>query len=222
MMVSVIMIAWSNDAYRMKVLRQTLESYKAHTFMEHQWVIVDNGPAAQTDVIRTYHPDIHIIPRVNVGVAKARNLGARLATGDYLAFMDSDIGYFPHWLEKCVEALVKYPDRKLVASAVKNKPMCLKKYYAGKLDEYDLYTRCAGMAMVMRRETYETCGPFHERKTNVGHQWCSVMRANKYRFIHHPDWMGRHIARKPSYHYKKERFIPETGLWVPRIPKESK
>lgn len=211
---SIVLISWCPNDYRLKVLRQSLESLRAHTKRPHTLVVVDNGPQEQTHLIHEYNPDIHLINPVNRNVGPSRNQGAAATDSKYIAFVDNDIGYFPGWLDATIGVLEEYPDRRLVASAVKNHPMKLAKNRAGKLDHYDIYRRCAGMAMVMRRSTYDEAGGFHETKTNVGHQWCMAMKRHGYLFIHDPAWRGRHIARKASYHYKKQQFVPETGQWV--------
>ena len=221
---SIVMIAWSPNDYRMRIMRQSFASLKSHTHRDHLLVVVDNGPAEQTAFLNDQSIDVHIVNPVNLGVGKSRNLGAAASATDYIAFIDNDLGYFDGWLDASIEALEKYPDEKLIASAVKNKPMRLPKYDRGMLDEYTLHARCAGMAMVMRRTDYDAIGRFHEQKTNVGHQWCAAMKKRGYRFVHHPDWLGRHIGKVASYHYKKQQFDPATGLWLakqPRVLQES-
>jgi len=218
---AIVMIAWSPNGYRMKIMRQSFASLKAHTHRDHLLVVVDNGPIEQTDFLNDQSIDVHIVNPVNLGVGKSRNAGAAAAASsiDYIAFVDNDLGYFDGWLNACIETLEKYPDEKLIASPVKNKPMRLHKYDRGMLDEYTLHARCAGMAMVMRRTDYIAIGRFNERKSNVGHQFCAAAKKHGYRFIHHPDWTGRHIAKVPSYHYKKQQFDPVTGLWLAKKPK---
>jgi len=213
---SVVLISWSPNEYRRKLLQQSLASIREHTYMDHTLIVIDNGPIEQREIIKDAEPDIHIINDINKGVGVSRNQGARLTKSEFIAFVDSDIGYFPDWLAKCVGVLEEYPDRKLIASAVKNKPMRLPKYDRGPLGEYHLYGRCAGMAMVMRRSAYNEIGHFHELKTNVGHQFCAAAKRCGYMFVHHPEWAGRHLGRKSAYHYKKQQFLPETGEWVSR------
>lgn len=221
--VSVVLISWCPNDYRLKLLTQSLASLRAHTHVRYTLIVVDNGPDEQTQIIEDYSPDIHIINEINRGVGVSRNDGAAATDSTYLAFVDSDIGYFPGWLGKCIDALEAYPERELIASAVKNKPMRLSKYDKGTLGEYTLHERCAGMAMVMKRTVYEKLGRFHERKTNVGHCFCAAAKKRGVRFLHHPDWHGRHLGRKSAYHYKREVFDPATGLWTPKhLLQESK
>lgn len=215
---SVIMIAWSPNEHRMRVMQKTLKSLRKNTQKPYELIVVDNGPKEQTRLIAKYTPDKHIINPVNRNVGPSRNQGAAEATGDYLAFVDNDIIYFPNWLNRCIEALEQYPKRKLVATAVKTHPMKQAFNWYRELGEYQLYWRCAGMAMVMSRGAYEEVGPFEELRTNVGHQWCLRMRAKKYVFIHHPTWTGRHVGQT-SYHYKHQQWNAETGTWT---DKESK
>lgn len=211
---SVVLISWVPNAYRMKILRQSFASLKAHTQYPHVLVVVDNGPSEQTEFLKTQDIDVHVINGVNQGVGKSRNQGAKATQSEYIAFVDNDIGYFPGWLGKCIEALKTFDDRKLIATARKTHPMKQRKYHAGALGAYSLWMRCAGMCLVMKRDAWLEMGTWSEA-SNPGHRFCHTARAKGYRFLWHEQWTARHLAKRASYHYKKQVFQPQTGLWVP-------
>jgi glycosyltransferase involved in cell wall biosynthesis len=204
------MISWSPNDYRLNLLKQSLASLRACTPGPHALVVVDNGPPAQTDWLRTQDLDIHCINRVNQGVGISRNQGARLTESDYLAFVDSDILFFPDWLTICVGLLERFPNEKLIATARKTTPMRQRKYFAGLLEDCELWRRCAGMCLVMRRETYLALGGF-SLKSNVGHVFCETARANGYHFLWHPSCVARHLGKKKSYDYRRTLV---NGEWM--------
>ena len=54
------------------------------------------------EILKTHHERIKIINSVNMGAAHARNLGIKAASGEMLAFMDSDDLWEPTKIEKQV------------------------------------------------------------------------------------------------------------------------
>jgi glycosyltransferase involved in cell wall biosynthesis len=69
----------------------------------------DDGPA-RCDVIAQSHPQIQVVRQThNQGVAAARNLGAKLAKYQYLAFIDQDDIWVSNKLSIQLKALAKHP-----------------------------------------------------------------------------------------------------------------
>ncbi len=81
------------------LLQQTLDALSKQNLDVSQWqlVVVNDGSTDNTDEILKTFSDIWkgnielIKPEANLGRAKARNLGAESASGDYLLFLDDDI-----------------------------------------------------------------------------------------------------------------------------------
>lgn len=57
-------------------------------------IVVDDGSVDGTaEIIKSYqldHPNIKLVEKRNGGVASARNAGIRVATGEWILFLDSD------------------------------------------------------------------------------------------------------------------------------------
>lgn len=93
---------------RIKFIGRALGSVAAQTFPSNEIIVVDD---ASTDGTRDFvaklaktSSNIKFIPlEKNVGAAEARNIGVRHATGDLIAFLDSDDAWYPEKLEKQVE-----------------------------------------------------------------------------------------------------------------------
>ena len=79
-------------------LRKCLDSAAKQTDQDIQVIIVDDGSANNAGIVCEEYaerfPAFQVLHIENQGVANARNIGIREATGDYLMFVDSD-----DWLE---------------------------------------------------------------------------------------------------------------------------
>jgi glycosyltransferase involved in cell wall biosynthesis len=99
---SVVIPTCDRPAY----LKAALGSVLNQTYPPYEVVVVDNGreqvrPAdlPAFDRLRV----IRALPRF--GVAQARNVGAVLATGDYIAFLDDDDAWDPQYLENVCKTI---------------------------------------------------------------------------------------------------------------------
>ena len=93
-------------------LRQCLDSIKNQTVNEWEMILVDNGSTDSSgDICNQYANEdnrIQVVHQENKGPASARNIGVRLAKGDWISFIDSD-----DWIEKnYIEILQDYFDEK--------------------------------------------------------------------------------------------------------------
>ena len=103
-LVSVIIPAYNCENY----LAQAVDSALAQQVPLEVIIINDCAKDGTEDVIRRYlgHPNVRYVKNEkNLGVAKTRNRGVRLAKGKYVAFLDSDDWWEPDKLEKQVALL---------------------------------------------------------------------------------------------------------------------
>ena len=69
-------------------------------------IVVDDGSSDDTNtMINEAFPSVRYYHLENSGVSNARNVGIDHATGDWLAFLDSDDEWLPHKLSRQVDAL---------------------------------------------------------------------------------------------------------------------
>jgi glycosyltransferase involved in cell wall biosynthesis len=101
-------------------LRDTLNSAVAQTLPAHEIIVVDDGSRDRTEeVARSFGDKVRYIRQQNQGVSTARNTAVREATGDWIAFLDSDDLIVPEKLEKQVAAIEADPQLVVVYSAFK-------------------------------------------------------------------------------------------------------
>lgn len=89
---------------RSQVVGRAIESVLSQSYKNFELIIVDDASSDETvEVLRKFenkYPQIKLILKEkNEGVSAARNTAARLAIGEWLAFLDSDDEWLPKKLE---------------------------------------------------------------------------------------------------------------------------
>jgi glycosyltransferase involved in cell wall biosynthesis len=85
---------------RSTLLRQTVESALAQTFDGIEVIVVEDGSAAAATALRGCDGRVRYHRQEHRGVSRARNTGVRLASGEWLAFLDDDDLWDPRKLER--------------------------------------------------------------------------------------------------------------------------
>ena len=97
MRVSAIVPAYN----RAGLLEETLRSLMAQRMPPHEVIVVDDGSDENiAGVAARFCGKVRYVRTANGGAPAARNLGASLATGDWLWFCDSDDLWRPEFLER--------------------------------------------------------------------------------------------------------------------------
>lgn len=99
--VSVIVCSYNGA----KTLERCLESLKEVDYPNYEVILVDDGSKDNTQEIAARHPWIVNIKQVNKGLSVARNVGGYAATGEIIAYTDSDCMADPDWLYYLVHTL---------------------------------------------------------------------------------------------------------------------
>ena len=100
---SVVIPTFNRSAW----LVESLESVFAQTEPAFEILVADDGSTDDTpEVLRRYAGRVKVLTQPNAGPAAARNLGIGAATGDYVAFLDSDDLWFP-WTLATYRAVIE-------------------------------------------------------------------------------------------------------------------
>lgn len=98
--VSVIVPVYNAEKY----LSECVDSILNQTIEDIECILVDDGSAdgspAICDLYAAKDPRVKVIHKDNGRAASARNAGLRIATGDYIAFVDADDWISPDMYEK--------------------------------------------------------------------------------------------------------------------------
>jgi glycosyltransferase involved in cell wall biosynthesis len=81
-----------------KTLDRCLRSLMELDYPDHEVILVDDGSTDETPEIAARYPQVVYHQQPNLGLSAARNTGARLATGEVVAYTDSDCEADPDWL----------------------------------------------------------------------------------------------------------------------------
>jgi len=89
-----------------KTLDRCLASLKDINYPDYEVILVDDGSKDDTQEIAARHPWVRNIRQDNKGLSYARNVGAREAKGEVIAYTDSDCMADPDWLYHLVGTLL--------------------------------------------------------------------------------------------------------------------
>ncbi len=104
--ISVVIPSYNGARY----LPETLESVLGQTHLPDEIIVVDDGSTDNTaEVVLPYLGRIRYIRQANGGVSAARNAGLSLATGNWVAFLDSDDVWHPDKLARQEEVVRREP-----------------------------------------------------------------------------------------------------------------
>jgi glycosyltransferase involved in cell wall biosynthesis len=104
---SVIIPNYNNSA----TLGRAIESVLAQTWPPHEVIVIDDGSTDKSRAVAEAFGDkVRYVFQANAGVSAARNHGARIATGSWLAFLDADDIYMANRLEAHASWLAREPD----------------------------------------------------------------------------------------------------------------
>ncbi|MEC3331945.1 glycosyltransferase family A protein [Bacillus cereus] len=107
-LVSVVIPLYNTEKY----IEETMQSILDQTYKNIEIVIVDDGskdqsPSIVKNLAEKYPGQVKYVHQKNQGVSVARNTGIENASGEYVAFLDSDDLWHPTKIEKQVESMHK-------------------------------------------------------------------------------------------------------------------
>jgi GT2 family glycosyltransferase len=129
--VSVVVASYNGE----RTLKACLDSLARLNYPDYEVILVDDGSADATQQVAFAHPNVRYFRHEkNLGLSVARNTGIAAATGEIVAFTDSDCRADEDWLYYLVGSLLESgfagvggpnllpPEDSLVASAVMASP----------------------------------------------------------------------------------------------------
>lgn len=106
-LVSVVIPAYNASQY----LAEAIDSVLSQTHSNLEIIVVNDGSTDNTlDILESYQPKLKVLTQAQAGVAEARNTGIKAATGEYLAFVDSDDYWFKDKIGLQLAYLQQHPD----------------------------------------------------------------------------------------------------------------
>jgi glycosyltransferase involved in cell wall biosynthesis len=110
-LVSIITPSFNQRAY----IEKTLESVLSQDYPNIEYIVLDGGSTDGTrELLRTYADRLTLVLEPDDGQADAINKGMRMASGEILAWINSDDYYTPGAVRAAVDYLTAHPDVGLV------------------------------------------------------------------------------------------------------------
>lgn len=165
--VSVVIPAWNGERF----VEQTLASVFAQTYTDYEIVVVDDGSTDGTrHILKRYEDRLRYIRQENAGQSAARNHGAKLARGVWLAFLDHDDCWEPTYLERILACFEAHPGAGLVAPGhrmldAENRPLPRRRFKRSPGEWYTTQSLLDGdvgtiLNPVIRREVFLEAGGY--------------------------------------------------------------
>ena len=102
-LISIIIPAYNCE----ETIVRCVDSILRLTWGNKEIIIIDDGSTDATpDILKGYGGYIRIIRTPNAGPSRARNIGVREATGEFIAFTDSDCIVAEDWLDELFRGFV--------------------------------------------------------------------------------------------------------------------
>ncbi len=101
MKISVIIPTYNRE----KFIEKAINSVLAQSVKPYEVIIIDDGSTDETfNLLKKYKNKIKLLTQKNTGVSSARNLGIKVADGEWIALLDSD----DIWLKHKLSTQIKY------------------------------------------------------------------------------------------------------------------
>ncbi len=156
---------------RRQFLKEAIDSVLNQTFKDVELIVVDDGSTDGTEeLVSAYGKKIRYIWQMNKGPAAARNKGTEIASGEYIAFLDSDDLWLPRKLEKQIdffnlnpEAKICYTDEIWIKNGIRVNPKKKHAKYSGWIYPYCLpLCIISPSSVLIKRELWNTIEGFDE------------------------------------------------------------
>jgi glycosyltransferase involved in cell wall biosynthesis len=193
--VSVIIPVWNAES----TIAEAIDSVLSQTFRDFELIVVDDGSTDRTpDILASYGDRIKTLRRANSGPAAARNAAVAAASGEYLAFIDSDDRWMPEMLARtaaildadpgcamayCNLAMIDSKGESLGTSLIRGD--CA---HAPSMEEIlaRMWPIMPSGALI-RRSAFERCGGFREEFRHAGYEdaflWLTLREQGHFRYI---------------------------------------
>ncbi len=155
-----------------QTIEETLSDIKKNVLIDHEIIVVCNGLDKELqDYIRTdKRIDRYCLNSVNVGVARAWNIGAQLAEGEVLCYLNDDVSIGRNALETLTKQLLSSNEIGEIGPAGSFWRDCQHKSFAEINSEFIEVDVVSGFCFLLRASTFHEYGGFDVAYTPAGYE----------------------------------------------------
>lgn len=181
-------------------VQESIESVLAQTYQNIEIVVIDDGSTDGTlDFLRQkYGPKIDKIVRNErpTGTGAAKNLGVKNATGEYIAFLDSDDMWEPEKTKQAVSLILGEPNDNIAVVGggcryvnIKNQPILQPDLPSPSVEYEDFAIKInmpgSGSNNLIKRSIFEAIGGFDETLLRAQDKdlWLRILKRYEFRFV---------------------------------------
>lgn len=159
--ISVVIPAYNAAA----IVGRAIESALAQTAPPLEVIVIDDGSTDNTaDVAAAYEPRIRLLRQENAGPAAARNHGAKVSTGDWIALLDADDSWLPQKLSRQA-AFTHDPNVGLVHCVREDRADLVPEEI--NFDELWQRNHIANSSVIVRKTAFDQVGGFDEDRALI-------------------------------------------------------
>ncbi len=217
-----VIIPVHNDLDRLKICLQALDK-QTYPYDRYEVIVVDNRSQPPVASVIAPSSSVRIVLENTPGSYVARNRGIACATGEILAFTDSDCIPLPDWLEKGVTRLNQAQGCGMVAGKVDlfpadpENPTPVEQYdQLFYLDQEIAISKGhygATANLFTYRSVIEDVGPFNPQlKSSGDNEWGNRVYRNGYKQVYSDEACVRHPARSSLYQLYRKTVRITGGL----------
>ncbi|PZG20285.1 glycosyl transferase [Micromonospora craterilacus] len=184
-----------------RALHLCLDSLRAQTYPRLEIIVVDDCSTDDSVAVAEAHGARVVRTPSNSGPAAARNLGAEVAEGEILFFVDSDVAARPDAVANAVDLLTadptigavcgNYDPVPLIRDSLLEEYRCLQQSYWLIADEGRIMTLYTALLAIPARVFHEI-GPFNPRLRETENADYGLRLAQRYEILLSPKVRGVH------------------------------
>jgi glycosyltransferase involved in cell wall biosynthesis len=154
------------------IVKEAIDSVLDQDFSDFELIVVDDGSEDNTrEILGAYADAITVLHRSNRGVSAARNRGIAEASGQLIAFLDSDDLWLPgklktqvKFFEENADAMINQTQEIWIRNGRRVNPKKRHHKFSGMIFERSLALCLVSPSAVMiRKSLFDTVGVFDER-----------------------------------------------------------
>lgn len=190
----------------------TLDSIKNQTAVEHilEIIVINDGSTDDSlNLVKKYIKDnknipIIIIDKPNGGVSSARNVGMKVAKGEWIALLDSDDDWLPKKIEIQIKTIQEHPEIDFLGGDIDDRGLKILWKRIKGLYKADVKDVCLKMfpqtsVAIFRRNIFEKIGGYDENQSYAEDGNYFLKICANYKYYHLPIQMVYYGGGKPGF-----------------------